>query len=68
MLEWGCEVADTLFLPAWVEASAEGTLLYKKFGFSEYEKIEIGALAGGVNLRREPVVTSFKGGKAAVMV
>ncbi|KAK3723254.1 hypothetical protein LTR37_001977 [Vermiconidia calcicola] len=33
MLKWGRDLADALFLPAWIEASAEGSLLYKTFGF-----------------------------------
>lgn len=33
MLKWGCELADLLSLPAWVEASPDGNHLYKVFGF-----------------------------------
>lgn len=40
MMRWGCELADLLFLPAWVEASPEGNFLYKKFGFCDFKQIE----------------------------
>ncbi|KXL50449.1 hypothetical protein M433DRAFT_54626, partial [Acidomyces richmondensis BFW] len=33
MIQWGCDLADQLFLPGYIEASKEGNLLYKKFGF-----------------------------------
>ena len=67
MMKWGCDVADALCLPAWIEASPEGNLLYKTFGFYDYEVIETGDLAGGVNMKREPLVTSFKGGRPDVV-
>ncbi|KAI0475728.1 acyl-CoA N-acyltransferase [Xylariaceae sp. FL0804] len=63
MLKWGCDLADGLFLPAWVEASEEGNFLYKAFGFYNYEKIEDEGLGGGMNMRREPLVRSVQGGK-----
>ena len=66
MLKWGCDVADALFLPGWIEASEEGSYLYKTFGFYDYEKIEPSEdsdLEGGTNMRREPLVQSFQGGK-----
>lgn len=34
-VRWGCELADFLGLPAWVEASANGTHLYRSCGFEE---------------------------------
>lgn len=34
-VRWGCELADFLDLPAWVEASANGTHLYRSCGFEE---------------------------------
>lgn len=40
MMRWGCELADLLFLPAWVEASPEGNFLYEKFGFCDFMQIE----------------------------
>ncbi|KAM3413876.1 hypothetical protein BST61_g10550 [Cercospora zeina] len=39
MMRWGCELADLLFIPAWIEASAEGNLLYQKFGFYNQQKL-----------------------------
>ncbi|KAI9732396.1 MAG: hypothetical protein M1834_001604 [Cirrosporium novae-zelandiae] len=41
MLQWGCTLADHLFLPAWIEASAMGQLLYSKFGFRVVEDAKI---------------------------
>ncbi|OAL20044.1 hypothetical protein AYO22_09194 [Fonsecaea multimorphosa] len=33
MMQWGNDVADTLMLPCWIEASPEGELLYKQMGY-----------------------------------
>lgn len=64
MMKWGCDVADTLFLPGWIEASEEGNFLYKTFGFYDYEVLKYDEdLGGGTNMRREPLVRSFAGGK-----
>ncbi|KAF2148056.1 hypothetical protein K461DRAFT_298156 [Myriangium duriaei CBS 260.36] len=32
MMNWGCTLADHLYLPLWVEGSTEGRKLYEKFG------------------------------------
>lgn len=61
MLKWGCDVADLLGLPGWIEASEEGNFLYKMFGFYDYEKLE-GELPG-TNMKRDPRESSFQGGK-----
>jgi hypothetical protein len=61
MLQWGCNLADQLGLPAWVEASDEGNLLYKAFGFYDFEKIE-GEL-GGWNMKRDAKIELAAGGK-----
>lgn len=61
MLQWGCDLADQLGLPAWIEASEEGNLLYKAFGFYDFEKIE-GEL-GGTNMIRDAKVELAVGGK-----
>ena len=39
MMRWGCELADLLFLPAWIEASPEGNFLYRKFGFADKQQL-----------------------------
>ncbi|RMZ83647.1 hypothetical protein DV738_g920, partial [Chaetothyriales sp. CBS 135597] len=64
MLQWGCDLADHLFLPGWVEASEEGSALYSRFGFYEYEKVPSESLPG-VNMKRHPKVKGIDGGKAA---
>ncbi|KAJ4305578.1 hypothetical protein N0V90_001109 [Kalmusia sp. IMI 367209] len=43
IMEWGCNLADQLFLPVWIEASSIGGLLYRKFGF-----YDIGPMGGGI--------------------
>ena len=61
MMKWGCDLADQLFLPGWVEASKEGSALYRTFGFSDYEILE--EPLPGVNMKRDPITTSIRGGK-----
>jgi hypothetical protein len=62
MLEWGCQLADLLFLPAWVEASPEGSLMYERHGFYTHELIE-GDLTGPC-MKRDARKTPIMGGKA----
>jgi GNAT superfamily N-acetyltransferase len=52
MMRWGCDLADRLFLPGWIEASPEGTRLYREFGFYAVE--ETGGELGGVYMKRDP--------------
>lgn len=52
MLKWGCDLADQLFLPAWVEASPEGNFLYRRFGFMDVEVNEGGKMQGST-MKRE---------------
>ncbi|RMZ01656.1 hypothetical protein D0862_06284 [Hortaea werneckii] len=54
MMIWGCNVADALMLPSWIEASPEGNFLYKRFGFYDYERIYDGEFGDSSNMRREP--------------
>ncbi|KAI0018964.1 hypothetical protein F4780DRAFT_780841 [Xylariomycetidae sp. FL0641] len=49
MLRWGCAVADAAHLPMWIEASAEGCALYRRFGFCVVGE----AGDGGVYMRRD---------------
>ncbi|KAF2152226.1 hypothetical protein K461DRAFT_268207 [Myriangium duriaei CBS 260.36] len=34
MVKWGCDLADHLFLPIWVDATESGRSFYQKFGFN----------------------------------
>ena len=63
MMQWGCDVADLLGLPGWIEASDEGNFLYKTFGFYEYEKIQ--SELGGTNMKRDARTFALAGGKAS---
>jgi len=62
MLRWGCDLADQLFLPGWVEASPEGSELYRGFGFHQIVKIEEGILAG-IGMIRKARTSPVYGGK-----
>jgi hypothetical protein len=61
MLQWGCNLADQLGVPAWVEASEEGNYLYKAFGFYDFEKI-VGELEG-TYMKRDPKLEIAQGGR-----
>ncbi|KAI7150838.1 hypothetical protein KC316_g15515 [Hortaea werneckii] len=63
MMNWGCNVADALMLPSWIEASPEGNFLYKRFGFYDYERIYDGDLGDSSNMRREPRGLVQQGGE-----
>ncbi|PQE26549.1 hypothetical protein CJF30_00001284 [Rutstroemia sp. NJR-2017a BBW] len=41
MMEWGVKKADEMNVPSFVEASESGTLLYEKFGFMTFGKIDV---------------------------
>ncbi|RMZ91989.1 hypothetical protein DV736_g789, partial [Chaetothyriales sp. CBS 134916] len=55
MMQWGCELADQLFLPGWVEASEEGSALYRTFGVVDGKP-----LIRAISLPRENPVPPFK--------
>ena len=40
MVKWGCELADHLFLPVWLEASEYGHKLYSQNGFEDVEAVD----------------------------
>ncbi|KAK4117812.1 hypothetical protein N656DRAFT_774034 [Canariomyces notabilis] len=63
-MQWGCDVADQLFLPAWVEASPEGNYLYKRFGF--YDLGRASEHFPGTIMRRDARRTVIEGGKGSV--
>ncbi|CAD0048265.1 unnamed protein product [Aureobasidium pullulans] len=62
MLQWGCDLADQLFLPSWVEASPAGNFLYRKFGYKDIEVNESGEMQGST-MKREARVLSIEGGQ-----
>ena len=51
MMQWGCDLADQLFLPAWVEASPAGRFLYTKYGWEDYTYLK-GELPSAVMMRK----------------
>ena len=66
MMQYGCDLADQLFLPGWIEASDEGNFLYKTFGFYNFEKI--GGELGGTNMKRDARTRPIRGGKPKALV
>lgn len=38
LMKWGCDKADELGLPAFVQATHEGRLLYERFGFEDKDE------------------------------
>ena len=65
-MQWGNALADSLFLPCWVEASKTGTELYKAFGYYETGKIKLGGEGDKfvAAMRRDARATPIEGGKA----
>ncbi|KXX74390.1 hypothetical protein MMYC01_209939 [Madurella mycetomatis] len=61
MMQWGCDLADQMFLPAWIEASPEGNHLYRRYGFYDFSKAA-GNLEG-TNMRRDAKRTTIVCGK-----
>ncbi|KXS95216.1 hypothetical protein AC578_6935 [Pseudocercospora eumusae] len=56
MVQWGCDLADLLSLPGWIEASMEGSLLYKQHGFYNVLDIVQNGEKQGICMRRDAVV------------
>jgi hypothetical protein len=65
MMKWGCDLADQLFLPGWIEASPEGNYLYKQHGFYDLEVAAGGLL--GTNMKRDIRKSLIIGGKIALV-
>ncbi|KAI4718001.1 hypothetical protein E4T48_05761 [Aureobasidium sp. EXF-10727] len=61
MLQWGCDLADQLFLPSWVEASPTGNFLYRKHGYADVDVKKGGGMEGSL-MKREAKVSSVEGG------
>ena len=60
VLRWGCNLADQLFLPMWIEASTDGAKLYETFGFKkQYPEM----FATGYMMKREAQEIIIEGGK-----
>lgn len=57
-MRWGCDLADMLSVPGWIEASPEGTLLYEKHGFVEAE----GSREGLMLMKRDPLAMHYESG------
>lgn len=64
MMQWGCDLADVLSIPAWIEASVEGNALYKIYGFLDVETPP--GLGEVTFMRREPKVLQRQGGHVQV--
>ena len=65
LMQWGCDIADALSLPGYIEASREGNFLYKTFGFEDRESIEWDESDGeGVAMVRDARKAGITGGKA----
>ncbi|KAK4555827.1 hypothetical protein LTR86_007047 [Recurvomyces mirabilis] len=64
MLQWCCDLADQLFLPGYIEASAEGNFLYKMYGFYDLEKTggELGE-DSAVAMKRDARIKPIMGGR-----
>lgn len=50
MVKWGCDLADHLFLPVWVEGSEKGHELYLQNGFEDVENVNTQTKKMGVAL------------------
>jgi hypothetical protein len=61
MMQWGCDLADQLALPAWIEASEDGKQLYKMYGFYEYERLT--NVVERLNMKRDARCELASGGK-----
>lgn len=64
MMQWGCDLADVLSVPAWIEASVEGQALYKVHGFLDAKTPP--GLGEVTFMRREPKDLNREGGHARV--
>lgn len=56
LMQWGCDVADALGVPAWVEASFVGQPLYKCYDF-----VDVGVLEGHVIYMKRMPKTATRG-------
>ncbi|KAK8116092.1 hypothetical protein PG984_012594 [Apiospora sp. TS-2023a] len=63
MMQWGCDLADQLALPGWIEASAEGNFLYKVHGFYDVGKMKDQGDMTGTFMKRD-ARTKLGAGKA----
>ena len=64
MVRWGCELADQLMLPTWVEASRYGYGLYARYGYQDVEEVKVvtqSFLSEYTHMRRPVSVKGFHG-------
>ncbi|GAM91097.1 hypothetical protein ANO11243_091440 [Dothideomycetidae sp. 11243] len=64
MIQWGCDLADRMFLPVYVQSLRNRNSLYEKFGFEIRDDIE----PVWYIMTREARVDPVEGGKEAVAV
>ena len=64
MLQWGCDLADHLLLPSWVEASPTGNFLYRKYGYKDVDVKKGGDMAGSLMKREAKILSIESGGEA----
>ena len=63
-MQWANDLADSLFLPCWVEASTSGAGLYSAFGYYEVGTIEFTEGHNCKAMRRDAKTQPVDGGKA----
>lgn len=64
MMQWGCDLADVLALPAWIEASSAGNALYQIYGFVDVDTPP--GLGEVTFMQREPKSMNREGGHIKV--
>jgi hypothetical protein len=64
-MQWGNDLADTVFVPCWVEASSDRTGLYKAFGYHATGIIQLGGTEGHscTGMRRDAWTKGIEGGQ-----
>jgi hypothetical protein len=68
-VKWGCELADRLLVPAWVEASPFGHHLYETNGFKDVEYVKTPSkkwVSEYTMMKREPK-TQLEAGRAIIL-
>ena len=68
-VKWGCDLADRLVVPAWVEASPFGHHLYEENGFRDVEAVKPPTkkwVSEYTMMKREPK-TTLEAGRAILL-
>ena len=65
-MKWANDLADSLYLPCWVEASVDGTGLYASAGYYDVGTIQLGNPEGYTvkAMRRDAKTEAIIGGRA----